>query len=116
MNDIFLSRLRLAIVAELLEVETVSFSDLQRATGATKGNLGAHLAKLAGAGYVAEKRHAAARRPQTLYHLTAPGRAAFLAHIREHVKVLEDLLQTAHRERSEIDPAPLRPPTLEHRP
>ena len=116
MNDIFLSRLRLAIVAELIEVETVSFTDLQRATGATKGNLGAHLAKLIGAGYVEEKKHAIARRPQTLYRLTSHGRAAFLDHIREHVKVLEDLLQVAQRERSETDFAPLRPPSLEHRP
>lgn len=115
MNDIFLSRLRLAIVAELIEVETVSFSDLQRATGATKGNLGAHLTKLVGAGYVEEKKRPIARRQQTFYRLTAHGRAEFLDHIREHVKVLENLLQAAHRERAERGPAPLRP-ALEHRP
>jgi DNA-binding MarR family transcriptional regulator len=83
MDEVLLSKVRLGVLAELLPSEWVAFSELQRATGATNGNLGAHLAKLTQAGYVTEEKAFVNRRPQTRYRLTRTGRNAFLKHVAE---------------------------------
>lgn len=88
MDEVLLSKIRLAIVAELLANEWVAFSSLQRAAETTNGNLGAHLAKLVDAGYIAEEKTFVGRRPQTRYRLTQNGRDGFVA----HVKTLQQLL------------------------
>ncbi len=84
-----LSKIRLGVIAELLDAEWIAFSDLQQATQTTNGNLGAHLAKLVDAGYVAEEKVFVARRPQTRYRLTKTGRAAFVEHVRAMQRLLE---------------------------
>jgi DNA-binding MarR family transcriptional regulator len=88
-DDLLLSKIRLGVVAELLNAEWVAFSELQQATQTTNGNLGAHLAKLVDAGYVAEEKTFVGRRPQTRYRLTKSGRAAFVQHVREMQLLLE---------------------------
>lgn len=89
MDELLLSKLRLAVVAELLTAEWASFADLTHATGATVGNLGAHVQKLVEAGYVDEEKRFVGRRPQTRYRLTPRGRSAFA----QHVKALQSLLE-----------------------
>lgn len=89
MDDLLLSKIRLGVIAHLLSVEWVPFSELQRAMQTTNGNLGAHLGKLVDAGYVAEEKSFVNRRPQTRYHLTAAGRDAFVQHVREMQALLE---------------------------
>lgn len=84
-----LSKIRLAVIAELLTAQWVAFGELQRATGTTQGNLGAHLAKLVAAGYVSEEKAFVDRRPQTRYRLTAAGRNAFIEHVREMQALLQ---------------------------
>jgi DNA-binding MarR family transcriptional regulator len=91
MNDILLSKIRLGVMAELLPNEWVAFSELQRAIGATNGNLGAHLARLIQSGYITEEKAFVDRRPQTRYRLTRAGRNAFLKHVAE----LQALVATA---------------------
>lgn len=93
MNDLLLSKIRLGVIAELLTAQWIVFSELQRATQTTNGNLGAHLAKLVEAGYVTEEKTFVNRRPQTRYSLTAAGRAAFVQHVRE----MQSLLDSAAR-------------------
>lgn len=83
MNELLLSKIRLGVIAELLTAEWIAFSDLQRATQTTNGNLGAHLSKLLEAGYVAEEKTFVNRRPQTRLRLTRAGREAFVQHVRE---------------------------------
>lgn len=90
MDEVLLSKIRLAIVAELLANEWVAFSELQRAAETTNGNLGAHLARLVDAGYIAEEKTFVGRRPQTRYRLTKTGRNGFVA----HVKALQHLLKS----------------------
>ncbi len=109
MSDTFYSRIRLSIVAELLEADWIAFAELQRATGATKGNLGSHLTRLVAEGILKEEKRLVGGRQQTRYRLTPRGRGAFL----EHVAVLEDLLRAARREYGEADRASdaLAPPT-----
>lgn len=89
MDDLLLSKIRLAAIAELLGSEWVAFSALVRAAATTNGNLGAHLAKLVAAGYVDEDKTFVDRRPQTRYHLTQRGRDAFVAHVRDMQALLE---------------------------
>lgn len=83
MDEVLLSKVRLGVMAELLPSEWVAFSELQRTTGATNGNLGAHLAKLMQAGYVSEEKAFVDRRPQTRYRLMRAGRNAFFKHVAE---------------------------------
>ena len=83
MYDLLLSRVRLAVIAELVSVEWATFSDLQRSVNTTNGNLSAHLAKLVEGGYVNERKRFVRRRPQTRYRLTEAGRNALVRHVEE---------------------------------
>ncbi len=89
MDDLLLSKIRIAIVAELLGSQFVTFSALQRAVQTTNGNLGAHLTKLIDSNYVEEEKSFVDRRPQSRYNLTKTGRDAFIAHVREMQSLLE---------------------------
>ena len=90
MDELLLSRIRLGVIAELINAEWVAFSDLQHATQTTNGNLGAHLGKLVEAGYVNEEKTFVNRRPQTRYRLSKKGRDAFVAHVRSMQRLLQD--------------------------
>ena len=83
MYDLLLSRVRLAVIAELVSVEWATFSDLRRSVNTTNGNLSAHLAKLVEGGYVKERKRFVRRRPQTRYRLTEAGRNALVRHVEE---------------------------------
>ena len=83
MHDLLLSRVRLAVIAELVSVEWATFSDLQRSVKTTNGNLSAHLAKLVDGGYVTERKRFVRRRPQTRYRLTRVGRDALVKHVEQ---------------------------------
>jgi DNA-binding transcriptional ArsR family regulator len=90
-DELFLSRVRLAIVAELVNADWITFSELQNAIDATNGNLGTHLLKLVEAGYVQEEKRFIGRRPQTRYRLTRAGRGAFLRHVEELRAIAEQV-------------------------
>ncbi len=89
MDELLLSKIRLGVIAELLNVDWAAFSDLQQATQTTNGNLGAHLGKLVESGYVAEEKTFVNRRPQTRYRLSKMGRSAFVQHVRQMQRLLE---------------------------
>jgi len=91
MDEVLLSKVRLAVVAALLASEWMSFASLTERADTTGGNLGAHLAKLVDAGYVEEEKRFVNRRPQSRYRLTRRGRDAFLT----HVKALQSFLKGA---------------------
>ncbi|MGB3865204.1 MAG: transcriptional regulator [Xanthobacteraceae bacterium] len=76
--------LRLRIMAALNALplrQGMDFPRLKKLTGATDGNLGAHIETLSKAGYVLVEKRFVARRPQTLVIATAAGRAAFARHV-----------------------------------
>ena len=81
MDELFLSKVRLAVVAELLTANWVTFTGLQKSTGVTNGNLGAHIGKLVESGYVKEEKRFEGKRPRSRYQLTKAGRSAFLKHV-----------------------------------
>src|ERR1700722_3355703 len=59
----------------------LGFPQLKKRTGATDGNLGAHLDHLARAGYVEVTKAFVGRRPRTTVKASAQGRAAFARHV-----------------------------------
>jgi DNA-binding MarR family transcriptional regulator len=77
--------IRLRVMAALTACdpneEGLDFSHLKRLTGATDGNLGAHLDHLARAGYVEVTKAFVDRRPRTTVKASAQGRAAFARHV-----------------------------------
>jgi DNA-binding MarR family transcriptional regulator len=61
--------------------EGLNFTGLKGLTGATDGNLGAHLDHLARAGYVEVAKAFVGRRPRTTVKASMAGRAAFARHV-----------------------------------
>lgn len=84
LDDIIHQPLRLKIMAALnaLPPSTgLEFPRLKKLTGATDGNLGAHIETLAKAGYVSVDKAFVGKKPQTTVTVTAGGRAAFARHV-----------------------------------
>ena len=94
LNPVIHGKLRLAVLSLLSGVEEAEFTWLRAKTGSTDGNLGAQMAKLEEAGYVAATKQFVARKPQTLYRMTETGRAA----LTEYVQALKTLLGGAMAE------------------
>jgi len=91
LNPVVHGKLRLAVLSLLTTVEEAEFTWLRGRTGSTDGNLGAQLAKLEEAGYVAVEKKFVQRKPQTIYRMTEEGRRA----LAEYVQALKQLLGTA---------------------
>jgi DNA-binding MarR family transcriptional regulator len=84
LDDIIHQPLRLRIMAALNALPAgrgLEFAKLKKLTGATDGNLGAHIETLAKAGYVAVVKAFVGKKPQTTVSATAEGRAAFVRHV-----------------------------------
>lgn len=81
---------RMAITSALSACESADFLFLQRITGLSKGNLSAHLAKLAG-GEIVEIEKTKGRRTTTTIRLTEKGRST----VDEHWESLLRLRQQA---------------------
>ncbi len=67
---------RLGIVSALAANDSLSFTELKAAIGATDGNLSVHARRLEEAGYLACTKGFEGRVPRTEYRLTAAGRRA----------------------------------------
>jgi DNA-binding MarR family transcriptional regulator len=84
-DDVIHQPVRLRVMAALTALgpdeEGLDFSRLKSLTGATDGNLGAHLDHLARAGYVEVTKAFVARRPRTTVKASGAGRAAFARHV-----------------------------------
>jgi DNA-binding MarR family transcriptional regulator len=84
LDDIIHQPLRLRIMAALTalpETQGLDFTRLKKLTGATDGNLGAHIETLAKAGYVAVAKAFVGKKPQTTVTATPAGRGAFARHV-----------------------------------
>ena len=83
-DEIIHQSVRLKIVSALAAApqgEPLEFARLKAISGATDGNLGAHLSTLETAGYVEILKDCVGKRPRTRAALTSRGRAAFHAHV-----------------------------------
>ena len=74
-------RIMAALTALRASDEGLDFARLKSLTGATDGNLGAHIDHLARAGYVEVAKAFVARRPRTTVKASPAGRAAFARHV-----------------------------------
>jgi DNA-binding MarR family transcriptional regulator len=93
-DEIIHQSLRLKIMAALNTIDRndrIEFTRLKTITGATDGNLGAHLETLAKAGYVDIEKRFEGKRPQTRVQATPKGRKAFT----DHVAYLREILDTS---------------------
>src|ERR1700680_1606952 len=96
LDDIIHQPLRLRIMAGLNArpaATGLEFAKLKKLTGATDGNLGAHIETLAKAGYVAVEKAFVGKKPQTTVTATAAGRGAFA----RHVDMLQEIIAGAAR-------------------
>jgi DNA-binding MarR family transcriptional regulator len=84
-DDVIHQPVRLRVMAALTACdpaeEGLDFTRLKGLTGATDGNLGAHIDQLARAGYVEISKAFVGRRPRTTVKASAQGRAAFARHV-----------------------------------
>jgi DNA-binding MarR family transcriptional regulator len=83
LDEVFHSRIRLAIVAALVPVEELDFVSLRELVGATDGNMSTHTKRLEEAGYVEVRKRFVDRKPSTSYALTEKGRTSFTAYVEE---------------------------------
>ncbi len=84
LDEIIHQPLRLRIMAALNALPAGSgleFVRLKKLTGATDGNLGAHIETLSRAGYVDIDKAFVGKKPQTTVTATAAGRGAFARHV-----------------------------------
>jgi hypothetical protein len=94
LDDIIHQPLRLKIMAALNALPVgagLEFSRLKKLTGATDGNLGAHIETLSKPCYVAVDKAFVGKRPQTTVTATATGRGAFA----RHVATLQEIIAAA---------------------
>src|SRR5437588_4687345 len=90
LDDIIHQPLRLKIMAALNPLPAgLEFAKLKKLTGATDGNLGAHIETLARAGYVAVDKAFVGKQPQTTVTATAAGRGAFARHVAYLKEIIE---------------------------
>ena len=94
LDEIIHQPLRLRIMAALNALPAGSgleFSRLKKLTGATDGNLGAHIETLARAGYVGVEKAFVGKKPRTMVTATATGRGA----LARHVATLQEIIAQA---------------------
>lgn len=91
LDDAIHGKVRLSIMAYLSGAQTVGFTTLKAAIGASDGNLSIHLRKLEEAGHVVIEKGYEGRKPLTTIMLTEAGRQAWIAYLDE----LRRLLATA---------------------
>ena len=81
LDDVIHGRMRLGIMAYLVDAEVAEFTELKAALGATQGNLSVHLKKLEDAGYISIEKKFQNRKPLTRARITPAGRKAFAGYI-----------------------------------
>lgn len=80
-DDVIHGRLRLGVMAHLINAGVADFNELKTVLGATQGNLSVHLRKLEEAGYITIEKGFLGRKPNTKARLTKKGRKAFAAYL-----------------------------------
>jgi DNA-binding MarR family transcriptional regulator len=88
LDPVLESRMRVGILAILLNGDEVDFVRLRERLEATDGNLAKHLRRLEEAGYVEMRKGFIGRKPQTVYSITKAGKAA----LEKHVALLSKLI------------------------
>ena len=93
LNRVVHERVRLAILSALVGSGAHTFVELKEVTGATDGNLSAHLTTLEKSGCVTIKKSFEGKRPKTTIDVTVAGRRA----LGEYMNALERILKLGER-------------------
>ncbi|HEY0106973.1 MAG TPA: transcriptional regulator [Rhizomicrobium sp.] len=88
-DDVIHGRMRLGIMAYLVDAEVADFTALKALLGATQGNLSIHLRKLEDAGLIAIEKSFLGRKPLTRARITPKGRQAFAAYLDAMAKLID---------------------------
>jgi DNA-binding MarR family transcriptional regulator len=80
-DDVIHGRMRLGIMAYLVDAEAADFNELKTLLQATQGNLSVHLRKLEEASYIEIEKSFLNRKPLTRARITETGRKAFAAYL-----------------------------------
>ena len=80
-DEVIHGRLRLGVMAYLVNAEVADFNELKALLEVTQGNLSVQLRKLEDARYVAIEKGFLGRKPRTRIRITATGRKAFAAYL-----------------------------------
>jgi len=81
LDDVIHSRIRLAIMALLVSVESATFVFIRDQIKASDGNLSVHIRKLEEVKYVSSTKNFVDRKPITTFVITKLGRSAFEGYI-----------------------------------
>jgi len=92
-------RTRLAIMATLAGVDSLTFVELKARLGLTDGNLSVHASALEQAGYVRIEKAFQGKKPLTTLSMTAAGRAA----LERYVNLLQSILKGSGGQDSATD-------------
>ena len=87
-DPVLTSRVRLAILSALVNLDEAEFVQLKELLDVTQGNLSVHASKLEEAGYLRIDKRFVEKKPLTTFVLTSKGREALVAHVRQLKKLL----------------------------
>jgi DNA-binding MarR family transcriptional regulator len=90
LHKAFESRVRLGIMSALAVNESLDFTSLRDFLDVTDGNLATHIKKLEKLGFVDSEKSFVDNKPNTTYHMTKKGKAAF----DDHLRVLERIIKS----------------------
>ena len=88
LNKAFENKTRLGIMSALMVNNGMDFRSLKELLDVTDGNLASHLKYLEREEYISYSKSFVDRKPNTKYHATKLGKAAF----KNHIKAIEQLL------------------------
>ncbi len=88
LDNIIHSRIRLAIMALLVSVESANFVFIREKVNVSDGNLSVHIRKLEDVKYVSSTKKFIDRKPVTTFRITSLGQKAF----KEYVYQINELL------------------------
>ena len=91
LDDVVHQRVRLGILASLVEAEALDFAFMRTSLGLTAGNLSRHLQLLDGTGLVTIDKGYHERRPRTWVRITDTGRAALADEVSALKKIISGI-------------------------
>jgi len=89
LNKAFESKARLGIMSVLMMNESLDFATIKSLLQLTDGNIASHTRALEELGYIESEKRFIGRKPNTSYHVTKAGEAAF----KQHLAALKQFIQ-----------------------
>jgi DNA-binding MarR family transcriptional regulator len=93
-NKAFDNKIRLAIMAHLMQKKTATFNEMKTLLGATDGNLSSNATVLEEGQYIEIKKQILRKKSHTTYEITDKGRSYFKLHIEALSKIIQGKYDT----------------------